>query len=265
MYKGFCIDKDTIHLVVNPYKTSVSHTQRFKDVLVRLNAKESNIAPRIATLLKGDAKGVIDGEALQNACMPTNSNYDIFISHSHTEEKEAKDLAAYLADSYGLKCFVDSFVWGSCDNEILRPLDDIWSTHETKKGSYSYEKRNYSTSLVHAMLSMALLEMIDKCECCFFIKPTSDLIVSSIGDCIASPWIYEEITIFNKIQKRIPFGKKRRCTESDALPRVRYKLDLSDMPLLNAVHLQKNISMDDGITDYTKANRWLDDLYDNVK
>lgn len=192
MYKGFCIEKNSINSVLRPYQTKgTTLNQTYEEVLGKLNTKKEGISSRIAKILRGNEKGIIDGEALKSACMPTLlSNYDIFISHSHTEEDEAKALAAYLNMRYGLKCFVDGFVWGSCDDDILRPLDDKWSWLNANKESYSYHKRNYSTSLVHAMLSMALLEMIDQCECCIFIKPTTDLVVSSIEDCTTSPWIY---------------------------------------------------------------------------
>jgi len=265
MYKGFCINKSSIELALNNYLLD-SRIQTFKDVLRSLNTKQDNIASRISDILKGDSNGVIDGEALQNACMPMPANkYDIFISHSHTEEDEAKKLAAYLKMRYGLECFVDGFVWGSCDNDILRPLDDEWSWLNAKKESYSYKKRNYSTSLVHAMLSMALLEMIDHCECCIFVKPTTDLVVSSIENCTTSPWIYEEITMFNKIEKRKP-NRITRCMESFSVTRpkpiVRYKLDMSDMPLLKPDQLQKNIYLNDRNSAYTIAYRWLDDIYE---
>lgn len=269
MYKGYCINKSSIRIALSKYLVNDTRKQNFDKAKKELDIKQSNIATRIVKILKGDANGVIDGEALKNACMPTGaSKYDIFISHSHTEEDEAKGLAAYLYSRYGLKCFVDGFVWGSSDNDILRPIDDIWSWYDSKKTSYSYEKRNYSTSLVHAMLSMALLEMIDKCECCVFIKPSTDLEVSGIEDCTTSPWIYEEITMFNMVEKRKP-ERITRCMESFSAsgtkPTVKFKLDLSNMPLLKAAHLQKNFSMDDLYESYTKAYRWLDDIYDNVK
>lgn len=269
MYKGFCINKSSISLALSKYLVNEDRKLEFRNIRYILDTKQSDVTSRIAKNLKGDANGIIDGEALQNACMPTaNDKYDIFISHSHIEEKAAKDLAAYLKMRYGLRCFVDGFVWGSCDNNILRPIDEIWSWQTPKKESFSYEKRNYSTSLVHAMLSMALLEMIDKCECCIFIKPTTDLVVSGIGDCTSSPWIYEEIMMFNKVWKRKP-ERTTRCMESFSAtgpkPIVKYKLDLTNMPLLSANHLQKYISDDGGISGYTKGYRWLDDLYDNVK
>lgn len=256
-------------MVLSNYLTDVIRKKKLDNAIKELDVRQSNITSRIARILEGDADGVIDGEALKSACMPTVADkYDIFISHSHTEVDEAKGLAAYLYLHYGLKCFVDGFVWGSSDKDILRPIDNIWSWFDSKKTSYSYYKRNYSTSLVHAMLSMTLLEMIDKCECCIFIKPSKTLEVAGIDNCTTSPWIYEEITMFNMVEKRKP-ERITRCMESFSAsgtkPTVKFKLDLSNMPLLKAAHLQKSFSIEVFPEEYTKAYRWLDDIYENLK
>ena len=269
MYRGFCISTDTINDVIYDYLYDTSVYDKYGAALKELDRKSSNITSNIAQVLKGDAQGIIDGEALLQACMPTNTDrYDVFISHSHLQEDLAKDLAAYLKLRYGVKCFVDGFVWGSCDSDILKPIDRIWSKHDTIEGSYSYEKRNYSTSHVHAMLSMALLEMIDQCECCIFIIPEDDYNITGISDCTLSPWIYEEITMFNKVEKHDP-QRVRRCNESfsatgDKLS-IRYRLDLSDMPEIKEAHLKKYISMEDLTIKYTRAYRWLDILYESLK
>jgi hypothetical protein len=264
MYKGFCVSEDTI-LDLDLYDI---HYEDYTKALEELDKKSEMITKRIASILNGDANGVIDSEALQQVCMPTKTEqYDVFISHSHLSEDSAKYLAVYLYLKYGVKCFVDEFVWGSCDNDILRPIDNRWSTHGTKKGCYSYEKRNFSTSHVHVMLSMALLEMMDSCECCIFIKPEQEYSLSSIEDYTLSPWIYEEITMFNKI-KGVKPSRITRCNESfsaiDTQLKIRYKLDLSDMPELEEAHLKHYVGSLTNDGGYTRAYRWLDYLYDNV-
>lgn len=272
MYKGYCITEETINDVTFPYfYANGTREQAYEDALAELDKRSNSITARIAKLLQGDAQGIIDGDALQQACMPTTSSkYDVFISHSHSDDngESAKDLAVYLHMKYGVRCFVDGFVWGSCDKDILRPIDKIWSTHDSKDGSYSYEKRNYSTSHVHAMLSMALLEMIDQCECCIFIKPKEGYNITGIQNMTLSPWIYEEIVMFNKIWKQKP-NRTSRCTESfsEMKPplRIRYKLDLSNMPELRKSHLQLYFSDEYMPTNYTPAYRWLDYLYDHLK
>lgn len=115
---------------------------------------------------------------------------------------------------------------------------------------------------------MALLEMIDQCECCIFIIPEDDHNIAGIRECTLSPWIYEEITMFNKVEKR-DLQRIRRCNESfsatgDKLS-IRYNLDLSDMPEIKAAQLKKYISMEALSIEYTRAYRLLDILYDSLK
>jgi len=265
MYRGFCITEETINdLMCSYFNTPGFIQKKYEEALSDLNIKSTKITSTIAKILQGDARGIIDGDALQQACMPTTiGEYDVFISHSHNSKKSATDLAAFLKMKYGIRCFVDGFVWGSCDNDILRPIDKIWSRHDSRKDSYSYEKRNFSTSHVHAMLSMALLEMIDQCECCIFIKPELEYNIAGISDCTLSPWIYEEISFFNKVAKHKPIRLMRVQESFSRGLKVRYKLDLSDIAELKKQHFQKSI-FDDSLS-YTKAFKWLDYIYENVK
>ena len=273
MFRGFCITEDIINEVTFSYfYANDAREKAYEDALKELEGKSSDITSSIASIIQGDASGIINGDALQQACMPTASDkYDVFISHSHNSEDCAKDLAAYLKIKYGVRCFVDGFVWGSCDKDILRPIDKKWSKHDSGDGSYSYEKRNFSTSHVHAMLSMALLEMIDQCECCIFIKPEEMYSITGVSDMTLSPWIYEEITMFNKVEKQMPNRTMRRNESfSNVGPRlkIRYKLDLSNMPELKEAHLQAYINDDielRNMNNYTKAYRWLDYVYSCLK
>ena len=268
MYRGFCITEETIKDLTCSYFNANGFIQKkYEEVLSDLDKKSTVITSTIAKILQGDALGIVDGDALQQACMPTSiGKYDVFVSHSHNSEKSAKDLAAYLKTKYGVRCFVDGFVWGSCDKDILRPIDNKWSRHDSRKDSYSYEKRNFSTSHVHAMLSMALLEMIDQCECCIFIKPKQEYNIEGINDMTLSPWIYEEISMFNKVAKQIPNRVTRIQESFSAINRglkVRYKLDLSNISELKKQHLQ--VSFPDDSLSYTKTFKWLDYIYENVK
>lgn len=269
MYRGFYITEETINDLILSYFNANSFGQnKYKEALSDLDNKSIAITSTIAKILQGDERGIIDGDALQQACMPTTlGKYDVFVSHSHNSEKAAKDLAAYLKMKYGVRCFVDGFVWGSSDKDILRPIDNKWSRHDSRKDSYSYEKRNFSTSHVHAMLSMALLEMIDQCECCIFIKPEHEYTIAGINDMTLSPWIYEEISMFNKVAKQRPNRVTRIQESFSAINRglkVSYKLDLSNVSELKIQHFQKSI-VDDSLNSYTKAFKWLDYIYENVR
>ena len=81
----------------------------------------------------------------------TSGKYDIFLSHSHKDEELAIAIAGMLNEKFGLKVFIDSQVWGYI-YDLQKEIDDEYCKNEGKKNSYSYDKRNISTSHVHLML-----------------------------------------------------------------------------------------------------------------
>lgn len=141
--------------------------------------------------------GVIDGTNLQKEWFPINKKYDIFLSHSHKDEEKAIALAGFLSEKLKLKVFIDSCLWGFSNN-LLKEIDENYCKHSNKV-SFDYEKRNYSTSHVHMMLSIALNNMIDECEAIFFLNTPNSI---NFGDDInekqtMSPWIYSELNSAN--------------------------------------------------------------------
>ena len=119
-------------------------------------------------------RDLLDGSLMASDWFP-EIEADIFLSHSHTDEKFVVSFAGWLYQLFGVRAFVDSMVWGY-SNDLLKIIDDEYCLKSS--GSYSYDKRNYSTSHVHMMLSMALTKMIDKCESVFFINTPNSVSVS---------------------------------------------------------------------------------------
>lgn len=152
-------------------------------------------------------KGIISGEALKNGWLPVDKSYHVFISYSRDDKPKAEKLANWLT-SHGVKCFLDSYYWNSAD-DMLRAIDDKWC--KGKDGYYNYRNRNYTTSLIHAMLSMAIMEAIDRCDFGIFIESGNsvDLDLSDISTFTLSPWIYEELHMMTTIEKRIPSWLKK--------------------------------------------------------
>ena len=70
--------------------------------------------------------------------------------------------------------------------------------------SFDYDKRNYSTSHVHMMLSIALSRMIDKCESVFFLNSENSISIAEeiSKERTASPWIYNELSLADMIEIR---------------------------------------------------------------
>ena len=140
--------------------------------------------------------GTLDASAMESDWFP-EVDADIFLSHSHADEKAIIDIAGFLFKECGLKCFIDSMVWGYAD-KLLKQIDEkycIKSRDEKGNKIYSYENRNRTTAQVHLMLQGALAKMIDRCECLVFVNTPQSLKMSDVqvDSMTASPWIYSEL------------------------------------------------------------------------
>ena len=138
---------------------------------------------------------VLDGEKLSKSWFKT-INSDIFISHSHNDADLAYALAGWLKKEFELEVFLDELVWGNADS-LLKKIDEKYSKKENSD-NYSYEKRNFTTSHVHSMLSTAIHSVMDNAEVIFFLNtnesfpPIKDVINEDSAYTL-SPWIYQEV------------------------------------------------------------------------
>lgn len=156
--------------------------------------------------------GSLDGSKMQENWFP-RVKADIFISHSHADEKLAISLAGWLYEEFGLIAFIDSCIWGY-SNDLLKSIDDEYCQNSNGE-TYNYQKRNFSTSHVHMMLSTALTMMIDKTECIFFLNTPNSITASEVISRTKSPWIYSEIATTKMIRiKSLSSYRKQRVTES---------------------------------------------------
>lgn len=242
MYRGFVIKKETIDNLPALYTCALAG-DAYKEVASSIELDKRKQRAAIRREIMGDEDGLIDADTLMNACMPQVNEYDIFISHSHRDLKYAHLLADYILKRFGLRCFVDSDIWLNSEKDIQKPFDRMY-----KDGSnFQYDDILKSTAHVHAMLSMSLLKMMDSCECCIFINPEEKYVPM---DSVSSAWIYEEVTMFNYIDKHL--ARLTRVMESfSARPRIIYKCDFSDMDKLTLLDLKSN----------KKGTEWLDSLY----
>lgn len=184
MYKGFNLE---FHTDSTFKKTLTNYHEVGKEIY---NNKKNEVIKDLDSYLGPD--GSLDCSALQKDWFPTiNSN--IFISHSHDDQDLAVSLAGWLYKKFKLTSFIDSYVWGYC-NDLLKNIDEEYCKHSNGH-SYDYDKRNYSTSHVHMMLSTALNKMIDKTECIIFLNTDKSTLKAKdiISTQTRSPWIYSEI------------------------------------------------------------------------
>lgn len=179
---------------------------------------------------------VIDASLIQRDWFPC-VKADVFISHSRANQNLAIALAGMLNDR-GITAFIDSCIWGYCDN-LLKQIDNEYCL--TVSNTYSYQKRNYSTSHVHMMLTNALMEMMDKTECVIFMQ-TSESVVDhnyGINTKTYSPWIFHEIALTKYLRVNLPDRfRQRQMNENmelsersalDEFPKFSYDIDLSNL------------------------------------
>ena len=130
---------------------------------------------------------------------------NVFLSHSHADEKTVKALAAFLQEYYGITCFIDSCVWGYAEN-LLKEIDEKYCKFQKNDGSYwyDYSKRNQSTSHVHMLLNGALAKMIADTECLIFINTPNSIAAEDSKDKAktGSPWIYSELLMATEFPHR---------------------------------------------------------------
>lgn len=204
-------------------------------------------------------EGQLNGTAIQEDWFP-QIDADIFISHSHQDEKMVVSFAGWLYKIFGLTAFVDSCIWGYAD-DLLKIIDNEYCI-QSKDGSnttYDYKLRNSSTSHVHMMLSIALSKMIDKTECLFFINTPNSIVVSnSINNrnSTLSPWIFAELQISRiarrrllqeyrgkLIEKKAKFENKQMIIKYD-VPTKHLK-DLNDKDLIHWSEIWEQIDKDE--------------------
>lgn len=179
---------------------SAEFSEYYNDGIAFFNKCKCEVQDALSTFIKTDGK--VDGSKLQEHWFSTESKYDVFLSHSHQDEELAISLAGYLKKEMQLSVFIDSCLWGY-SNELLKEIDNNYCIHSNGT-SYDYDKRNYSTSHVHMMLSIALANMIDRCESTFFLNtPNSISLQEGIQrEETMSPWIYHEIATANTIRQK---------------------------------------------------------------
>lgn len=273
MYKGYivddfdeCFDFDDIEESVTDEIIDLSEDQEH---VYSVNEEFSSCLDKF--ILKGSVNKdlLLDGTKIINDYFP-EIKADIFISHSHKDVKKAKQFANLIHWKTGLKSFIDSEVWQYADS-LLKEID---KNCKRRDGLYDYNKRNISTSYVHMMLNTALLSMIDKCECLFFLStPNSFETVNEIKNSTFSPWIYSELSMANSIEKKIPKRLKainKSLIESSINFSAEYGQE--DMKIVLKPKIENLIRCDFATVenwlkncDYMKKCSSLDDLYESTK
>lgn len=185
---------------------------------------------------------IIRAHEIKKLLLPSK-HYDIFISHSHKDLELAKGLSNYLQLFFGVSCFIDSLYWGDID-ELQEELNRMHLHEDKATGKEYYDHQSTMEVAKHAnmILASALTEMIDNCECVFFLNTDNSVISGSEAinkNKTYSPWIYHEVFTTSIIHRK-ETGRRAALEEQQIrdnaikpLPQFIYNLDLTGMTNLN--------------------------------
>lgn len=220
--------------------------------------EKSNSKEVLAKLIASE--DTVSASEIKNILFPQTQSFNIFLSHSHNDLDLALRVKEYLENELGLTVFIDSVYW---DN--INELQDILNEYHRNRVSGLFNHQKTMDVAVHAnmILASALTEMIDRCECVFFLNTDNSVIkgedVVEGNDATYSPWIYHEIYTTTIIKTKINRdrvllehmdSKLMFCVSS--MPSIQYGLDLENMDLIDEedldiwlnVFLQKNRERD---------------------
>lgn len=267
MFIPFKINKAAIDIACKGYKYETSEVSDY----LKAHINKDTIK-----------RALIDGTKLQEEWFPTWSydpHFQVFISHAHKDEETVKQLAGFLKEKCGLHSFIDSEYWGYI-RELQRDLDEYYSkVYRNGRYTYDYDTSCFVAANVHIMLSMALMKMMDACECLMFVDSDNSLkYVRGQKEATPSPWIYEEIGFSRMLRVNIPDRYKKwiyvnlnesrgtseiRMMSDSAEPRqmnIQYNVNLIDfkrlssMDLLGIQNLQGDKALDHLYKKYGVAN-----------
>lgn len=144
-------------------------------------------------------RSLLDAEALAAAIFP-EAHYDVFLSHSHADQRNAIDFAFALGNR-GLKVFVDSTVWGFY-GDLVRKIIDQTSPHNDETKAEHIHRIHAD---VHMMLAGALHRTIARAETFVFVR-SKESVPLNFGDKARtlSPWIYSELQFSFQVQHATP-------------------------------------------------------------
>jgi len=216
----------------------------------------------------------LDADFIMKNWFPDTAQH-VFISHSHSDEKQVIMLCGWLSDRFGINSFVDSKLWGY-SNKLLKIIDNKFSKSIVGT-TYDYDKRNISTSHVHVMLMSSLIKMIDKAECLLFVNTESSVAMNEgvNEEKTLSPWIYSELSVSNVIKINVPARRKELIKATNESYRFDSLAGIAQDSAVTALYdiagilreikkipLETLAEWHENVRDTPKAN--LDWLYDNV-
>lgn len=206
MYKGFNIK------LIKSFPSFDNSNEDFNRAYEQGNSiNEENkreIRSELEKFLRNDNK--LDGNSIKNQWFP-KVKADVFISHSHDDEKQAIALSGWLKRNFNLNSFIDSLVWDYAP-DLIDEFNNKYNViaQNPPNVTYGYKTAKYISSHIDLMLSTALNSMIDHCEALIFLNTpssTGQAIQNEVFDLtnveIESPWIYSELETSKIVREKL--------------------------------------------------------------
>lgn len=235
MYRAYQVNLDEISSLTTSYDS------RYVSVDTKKLHKFESLTNHV------NQNGLLDMNAIQEEWFPNLQGYNVFLSHSHADERKVLQFADYLNKEFDLKCFVDSQLW-KYSLDLLKIIDQEYCLSFDRK-TFDYNLRNQSTAHIHMMLATALIKMMNSCECFIFLKSNNSTYNNDENKlCTHSTWVNLELYMTQVI--KITELSRPRCKEileseisvenkqADIIP-SEYSLDLSKLQVIN-IDLFKN-------------------------
>lgn len=207
MYRGFSLnieneslfDNDMKYkLYIESYELDNNYLKLYDDI----NPDTKNIINKKINSFVDDNKEINLTDIGENWFPKIEA--DVFISHSHKDEKLAIKLALWLHYCFGIKAFIDSTVWGYSRNLLNEIINNPKYNYILRQNTYKFNETLNINSHIDMLLYMALTKMIDKCECLIFLNTPNSISRENTMEKTYSPWIYHEIGISKIIKNNIP-------------------------------------------------------------
>lgn len=179
---------------------------------------------------------IINGDFIEKVWFP-KVEPDIFISHSHIDEEIALKIK-FLLEKNLILMFLLILLFGEMlttyyGNSIIYTAKTAKIIHIVMRNeiTYSYEKRNNTTAIIHLMLADALMKIMDKSSYIFFLNTLNSTLDEGYGseEQVTSPWIYHELVMTKYLQdeqrvRPIHEGRDLRVSRTVDLSHL-YKMD----------------------------------------
>ena len=198
MFAGFLLDLgENKRIDFSPYRSVGTQ---------HLNNQKASIETELKQFVINESDGqTIDGTLLTSHWFP-QVEADVFLSHSHKDLPLVEGVAGWLYQEFGLRCFIDSNVWGYSDS-LLEILNSRYSNKRPDgDGGYLYDHIRCveASKHVNIMLSIALQRMIDKTEAVFLVSTDNAIrrYDATTNSNTYSPWIYSEIVCSDIVRKK---------------------------------------------------------------